>query len=73
MRLALCTQPPTPTLEETFVYKHSFTVANNNNHQAFTVIADDQTQEESAVYHMMDSLTISGDVGDYVKFDMKSK
>ena len=62
-----------PTLLETGVYSHAFTVANTNAHPSFTVIHDDQTQEESAVYHMVDSLTIMGEVGQYVKFDLKSK
>ena len=63
----------TPTLAETGVYTHAFTVANTNAHPSFTIIHDDQTQEEQSVYHMVDSLTITGEIGQYLKFDMKSK
>lgn len=61
------------TLVETNVYSHAFTVANNNNHKTFTAIGDDQTQEEVSTYQMVDSLTISGEVGDYARFDLKMK
>lgn len=63
----------TATLVETGVYSHAFTVANTNSHPSFTIIHDDQTQEEQATYHMVDSLTITGEIGQYVKFDLKSK
>lgn len=62
-----------PTLAETGVYTHTFTVANNNAHPSFTVIHDDATQEEQATYHMVDTLTVMGEIGQYLKFDLKSK
>jgi len=61
------------TLVETGVYSHAFTVANTNAHPSFTVIHDDQTQEESSTYHMVDSLTIMGEISQYTKFELKSK
>ena len=62
-----------PTLTETGVYLHSFSVQNTNTHPSFTVIHDNQTQEEMAAYHMVDSLEISGQVGDFARFTLKSK
>lgn len=62
-----------PTLVETGVYKHSFTLANNNAHQSFTIIRDNQTQEEQATYNMVDALTLTAEVGQYLKFDLKTK
>lgn len=66
-------QTSAPTLVETGVYKHTFTLKNDNNHPSFTIIHDDQTQEEQSVYQMVDSLTLSGEVGQYSKFDLKMK
>lgn len=62
-----------PTLAETGVYTHAFTVKNDNNHPALTVIHDNQTAEEQSTYNMVDSLAITGEVGQYVKFDLKTK
>lgn len=62
-----------PTLLETGVYKHAFTLLDNNNHQSFSVIHDDATQEEQSLYQMIDSFTIMGEVGQYSKFDLKMK
>ena len=63
----------TPTLAETGVYTHAFSLKNDNNHPSFTIVHDNQTQEEQSTYNMVDSLTISGEVGKYLGFDMKSK
>lgn len=69
----LGTQPSAPALVETGVYKHSFVLGNNNNHQSFTIVHDSQTQEEQGTYNMIDSLGIVGEVGSYAKFDLKMK
>ena len=61
----------TPTLSETGVYVHDFTVKNDNNHPTMTIIHDDATQEEQALYNMVDTLSISGEAGDYLRFDTK--
>lgn len=63
----------TPSLLETGVYKHAFTLLNTNSHPSFTLVHDDTTQEEQSVYQMVDSLTLSGEVGQYAKFDLKMK
>ena len=62
-----------PTLLETGVYKHSFTLLNTNAHKSYTVIHDDQTQEERALYCMIDELGISGAVGEYARLELKMK
>jgi len=61
----------TPTLVETGVYSHAFTVKNDNTHPSMTIIHDDATQEEQATYAMIDTLSISGEVSDYLRFDTK--
>lgn len=66
-------QVDAPSLVETGVYKHAFTLKDNNNHPSYSVIHDDATQEEQSLYNMVDSLTLSGEVGDYTKFDLKMK
>lgn len=64
-----------PTLVETGVYTHAFTVKNDNAHPTTTLIHDDATQEEQATYGMIDTVTISGEASDYLRFDtaIKSK
>lgn len=49
------------------------TLKNDNNHPSATIIRDNQTQEEQALYCMLDSITVSGEVGQYLKFDAKMK
>jgi len=61
----------TPSLVETGVYTHAFTVKNDNTHPSTTLIHDDATQEEQATYGMVDTLAISGEVADYLRFDTK--
>lgn len=63
----------TPSLVETGVYSHAFAVKNDNNHPSATIIHDNQTQEEQAVYNMLDSLTLTGEASQYLKFDAKLK
>lgn len=71
--LAALGQVAAPALVETGVYKHAFTVKNDNNHPAYTIIRDNQTQEEQASYNMLESLTITAEVGQYLRFDAKYK
>mgnify|MGYP007125359886 CR=1 FL=1 len=61
-----------PALQETGVYKHAFTVKNDNAHPTFTIIHDNATAEEQCLYTMLDELTISGDAGQYARFDVKA-
>lgn len=61
----------TPSLVETGVYTHAFTVKNDNSHPTTTIIHDDATQEEQGTYGMLDTLSISGEAGDYLRFDTK--
>lgn len=58
-----------PSLVETGVYTHAFTVKNDNAHPSTTLIHDDATQEEQSTYAMLDTLTISGEVSDYLRFE----
>ena len=56
-----------PTLIETWVYKHSFSILNSNNHQSYSIITDWNTQNLS-LYNLLDNLAISAEVWDVVKF-----
>lgn len=60
-----------PTTVEASVFSHAFTVKNDNAHPTATLIHDDATQEESATYCMVDTLSIAGEVSDYLRFDTK--
>lgn len=60
-----------PALQETGVYKHDFTVKNDNAHPTATMIHDDATQEEQGTYAMIDTISLSGEAGDYLRFDEK--
>lgn len=71
--LAALGQVAAPALVETGVYKHAFTVKNDNSHPAYTVIRDNHTQEEQAAYNMLESLTLTAEVGQYLRFDVKYK
>lgn len=66
-------QVAAPALQETGVYKHAFTVKNDNSHPAATIIRDNQTQEEQSTYNMIDSLTLTGEASEYLRFDVKTK
>lgn len=59
-----------PSLLETWVYKHSFTRKNDNNHPSCTVIQDNQTQEFRSLYNMIQTLGFKFDVGQIAKFDL---
>ena len=71
--LAALGQVAAPSLVETGVYKHAFTVKNDNNHPSYTIVRDNQTQEEQAPYSMLESLTITAEAGQYLRFDAKFK
>lgn len=71
--LAALGQSAAPTTVETGVYKHAFTLLNTNAHPSLTIIHDDTTQEDQSTYHMVDTLDIIGEIGQYAKFDLKTK
>lgn len=71
--LATLGQVAAPALVETGVYKHAFTVKNDNNHPAYTIVRDNQTQEEQSSYNMVDSLTLTGEAAQYLRYDVKIK
>jgi len=56
-----------PATIETGVYKHSFDVINTNDHKSYSIITDGTTQNLS-LYNLIDSLAISAEVWDVVKF-----
>lgn len=65
-------QVATPALLETGVYSHVFSRKNDNNHPTGTIYVKQGNGDEQSVYHMLDSFSITGEVGQYMKFDMKS-
>lgn len=60
-----------PSNPEAGVYTHAFTVKNDNAHPSTTIIHDDATQEEQGTYWMLDTLSISWEAGDYLRYDTK--
>lgn len=64
---ALFWQSSTPTLIETGVYKHSFTILNNNNHKSYSICTDWIAQELS-LYNMLDKFSFKWEVGQVLTF-----
>lgn len=58
----------TPTEVETDVYSHAFTRKNDNNHPAATVFHLDATQQEKSVYHMLQNIDFSFEIGEKAMF-----
>jgi hypothetical protein len=58
-----------PSLLETGVYAHAFTVLNTNQHPSFTVVGVDGTQQYRSLYSMIEKLDLSFTVGEKVMFD----
>lgn len=63
----------TATLVETGVYSHTFTRLNTNTHPSATVYRNSGTADERAAYHMLDTLEIDAQVGEYVRFKTVTK
>lgn len=59
-----------PTLIETWVYSHAFTRLNSNSHPSATIYRDNATQDETALYHMVNTFGLTASVWDYVKFNV---
>jgi len=72
MLLLALGQVAAPALQETGVYKHAFTRKNDNNHPSATILKENSTQDEQSAYHMADSLSMSFEVGDYMKYEFSS-
>lgn len=60
-------QSSSPTLVETGVYKHNFTVLNNNNHKTYSIVSDWIAQELS-LYNVLDKLSIKAEVWNTLSF-----
>jgi len=56
-----------PTTVETGVYKHAFTVQNDNDHKSFSLVTDGSTQNLS-LYNLLDALSINAEVWSVVNF-----
>lgn len=61
-----------PTLVETGVYSHAFTRKNDNSHPSATVYKHNLTQQEQSTYHMLESLNVKMEVGNYAKYEAKT-
>ncbi len=57
-----------PTTVETSVYSHAMTRLNTNSHPSFTLVRDNQTQEEKTAYSMLEKLEIDATIGEQVKY-----
>lgn len=73
LKMALGTASGTPTTVETGVYLHSFTRSNTNTHPSATMYRNSATQDERAPFHMVETLEIDAQVGDYVKYKLQTK
>ena len=58
------------TLVETGVYSHAFTRKNDNNHPAATFFHLDGTQQEKSVYHMLQNIDFTFEVGEKAMFSL---
>lgn len=54
-------------------YTHSFTRKNDNNHPSYSIWWYDPIATDIALYSMLDSLTVSAQVGQYVKYTASFK
>jgi hypothetical protein len=57
-----------PSLVETGAYSHAMTRKNDNSHPSFTLVRDNQTQEEKSAYCMLEKLDIDCTIGSQVKY-----
>ncbi len=57
-----------PTLIETGVYKHSFTVKNDNNHPSYSFSTKNGVGQEKNTYNMLDKLEIKAEVENPIIF-----
>jgi hypothetical protein len=64
---AMFGQSSAPTLVETWVYKHSFTILNNNNHKSYSIVTDWVAQELS-LYNLLDKLSLKWEVWQVLTF-----
>ncbi len=69
---ALFWQSSAPTLVETWVYKHSFTILNNNNHKSYSICTDWIAQELS-LYNMLDKISLKAEVWQVLTFSATYK
>ena len=58
---------------ETIVYEHSFSRANNNNHQSFSLWLQDENVTEAISFSMLDTLDINVEAGWFVTYDASFK
>lgn len=68
--LALWTSS-SPTLQETWVYKHSFTRKNDNAHPSCTVFNHNTVQQEKMLYSMIQNLNFEFKVWEVARFTWK--
>lgn len=64
---ALFWQSASPTLVETWVYKHNFTLLNTNNHRSFSACTI-WVDQKLSLYNMLDTLSINAEVGWIITF-----
>lgn len=69
---AMFWQSSAPTLIETWVYKHSFTVLNSNNHKSYSICTVWVAQELS-LYNMLDSISFTAEVWQVFTFSATLK
>jgi hypothetical protein len=60
----------TATEVETDVYSHAFTRKNDNNHPAATIYHINATQQENSVYHMLQNIDFSFEIGEKASFSL---
>lgn len=57
-----------PSLIETGVYSHAMTRLNTNSHPSYTLVRDNQTQEEKTAYSMLEKIELDATIGEQVKY-----
>lgn len=61
-------QSAAPTTVETGVYKHDFTLKNDNSHATFSLVEDTNVWQELSLYNMLNNLDLTFAVGDVARF-----
>lgn len=61
-------QSVSPTLVETGVYSHAFTVLNNNSHASFSLVEDTSKGQKLSLFNLLNNLDFNFAVGDIARF-----
>lgn len=61
-------QSTSPTLVETGVYSHAFTVKNDNSHASFSLVENTNVGQEMSLYNLVNNVDLNFAVGEIARF-----